>query len=395
VVIVFTRQATQIVGLSGDEFMPFALVAVVLFWQWMVDLALPWLDQRLIYINEDDDQVEKIQALSRYLLTRSDLLQLLEGILQAACDYLLVDNGFIAIVGSNGTREAEVLQKIGSGEATGEIIRQEAATLTQLFQDGSLAPRRWRSYWLFGLYSRRMTDLDGSLSLVGWMGVEARSEFDPTTQDEDKLLGKLVRRAAQTLDDLLLQSDLYAALAGLLPQIAITRDAAAELEYKPGYTPLEVSLALPDRDQIIEQVQAALRHYYGGPGMSQSRLLELTIVREALAQNDHNPVKALRAVLDKAIENQRPEGDPDMRSQEWLLYNLLEMRFIKKRTVRDTAARLYMSDANLYRKQNLAIEAVADALIKMEQEAVRRSGSAAAVSPLRTPANPIIEDVSS
>jgi hypothetical protein len=371
VVMISTQRATEILGLSGSAFMPFALVAAVLFWQWMVDLALPLLDKRLIYNKEDDDQVEKIQALSRSLLTRGDLIQLLEAIIQASCDYLNVNNGFIASINKNG--ELEIARKIGNGEVTNEVLRAETAALIQMFSDGTLAPLRWRSYWLFGLYSRRITDDDGNLTLIGWLGVEAQNERDPISADDDRLFGKLVRRAAQTLDDLLLQSDLYAALEGLLPQIAITRDNAAEIEYKPGHAPLPPVSPLPERDQMIEQVQAALRHYYGGPGMSQSRLLELHVVREALPENDHNPVKALRAVLDKAIDNQRPAGEQDFRSQEWLLYNILEMRFIKKRTVRDTAARLFMSDANLYRKQNLAIEAVADALMKLEREALSRT----------------------
>jgi hypothetical protein len=366
--IIFTRQATQILGLSGDAFMPFAVVGIVLFWQWMVDLALPWLDQRLIYNSEDDDQVEKIQTLSRYLLTRSDLIQLLEGVIQASCDYLHVNNGFIASGFPNS--DVEIIQRIGNGEATPDTLREEAQTLQELFVDRSLSPRRWRSYWVFGLYSRRLSDEQGNFTLIGWMGVEAQTELDPTLDDDDHMLGKLVRRAAQTLDDLLLQSDLYAALSGLLPQITITREAAAEVEFKPGYTPMPIASDLPEREQIVEQVQAALRHYYGGPGMSQSRLLELNVVRQALGENDNNPVKALRTVLDKAIQNQRPDGNQDMNSQEWLLYNILEMRFIKKRTVRDTANRLYMSDANLYRKQNQAIEAVADAIIKLEGEAL-------------------------
>ncbi|HEX2619555.1 MAG TPA: hypothetical protein VHL11_05390, partial [Phototrophicaceae bacterium] len=153
-------------------------------------------------------------------------------------------------------------------------------------------------------------------------------------------------------------------------QIISSRDRALEIEYKPGRSPLPSPSLLPARDHVIDQVQAALRHYYGGPGMSHSRLMELTIVQNALETNDHNPVKALRNVLDTAIAHQRPPGEPDLKSQEWLLYNILDLRFIKKRKVREIANRLYMSEANLYRKQNLAIEAVADAIIKLEQETI-------------------------
>lgn len=150
------------------------------------------------------------------------------------------------------------------------------------------------------------------------------------------------------------------------------------MEYKPGYASdtLAPPIELPDRDQIVEQVGAALRHYYGGPGMSKSRLLDLQIVADALPANDNNPVKALRAVLDEAIERQRPVGDRDYRSQEWLLYNILELRFLKKKMVRDTARTLYISDANLYRKQNTAIEAVADTLLQMEQARLSANSNA-------------------
>jgi hypothetical protein len=58
-----------------------------------------------------------------------------------------------------------------------------------------------------------------------------------------------------------------------------------------------------------------------------------------------------------------------MKNPEWTLYNILQLRFLEQRKVRDTATRLYMSDANLYRKQNVAIEAVVDVLIDMEREA--------------------------
>ena len=119
--------------------------------------------------------------------------------------------------------------------------------------------------------------------------------------------------------------------------------------------------------ELVVQVHAALRHDWGGPGLSRSRLIELNIVQDALPENESNPARALRAVLLIAIESQRPEGEPDLKDQAWLLYNILKLRFVDKRKARETATRLYMSEANLYRKQNIAIEAVVDAIMEMEQ----------------------------
>jgi hypothetical protein len=46
------------------------------------------------------------------------------------------------------------------------------------------------------------------------------------------------------------------------------------------------------------------------------------------------------------------------------------MKFIEGRKVRDVAARLAMSEADLYRKQRVAVDAVAQAVLEMEAELV-------------------------
>jgi len=46
----------------------------------------------------------------------------------------------------------------------------------------------------------------------------------------------------------------------------------------------------------------------------------------------------------------------------------LELKFLQGRRVREVAQRLAMSEADLYRKQRVAIEAVARVLAQMEQE---------------------------
>jgi hypothetical protein len=72
--------------------------------------------------------------------------------------------------------------------------------------------------------------------------------------------------------------------------------------------------------------------------------------------------------LRQAIEHVRPEGERRF-TAEWILYNILEMKFMEGRKVREIAMRLAMSEADLYRKQRIAIEAVANAIVEMEQQA--------------------------
>jgi len=49
------------------------------------------------------------------------------------------------------------------------------------------------------------------------------------------------------------------------------------------------------------------------------------------------------------------------------MYNILEMRFIQGRKVRDVALRMAMSEADFYRKQRVAIESVAQIVADMER----------------------------
>jgi hypothetical protein len=84
----------------------------------------------------------------------------------------------------------------------------------------------------------------------------------------------------------------------------------------------------------------------------------------------------MRQVIDTALERLKPEGDRSMTGYEWLTYNILELRFVKGLRVRDLAARLGLSESDLYRKQRVAIEDLARQLAAMEADranAERRS----------------------
>ena len=99
-------------------------------------------------------------------------------------------------------------------------------------------------------------------------------------------------------------------------------------------------------------------------------MLDLSVVQGVLADNENNQARALRAILLKAIEIQRPTSERKLDNPEWVLYNILDLRFIQKIKARDAARRLHMSEPDLYRKQRYAIEAVADTLLEMEQSGV-------------------------
>ncbi len=97
-------------------------------------------------------------------------------------------------------------------------------------------------------------------------------------------------------------------------------------------------------------------------------MLNLNIVQAAVKDYDGNPANALRAILKSAVDNIKPVGERRF-TGEWILYNILELKFLEGRKVREVAARLAMSEADLYRKQRVALEEVSKVIIGMEMAA--------------------------
>jgi hypothetical protein len=95
--------------------------------------------------------------------------------------------------------------------------------------------------------------------------------------------------------------------------------------------------------------------------------MRLAVVQKTLAEHDGNAVATLRSVLAQAIALQKPEGERNLTTAEWILYNILEMKFVQGKKVRDVARRLAMSESDLYRKQRVAIENVARTIATMEE----------------------------
>ena len=84
-------------------------------------------------------------------------------------------------------------------------------------------------------------------------------------------------------------------------------------------------------------------------------------------EHDGNRVNALRAILRRGVESVRPEGERRF-TADWILYNILELKFIQGQKVRDVAARLAMSEADLYRKQRVAVASVAKIVMDLESD---------------------------
>jgi hypothetical protein len=361
--IILTTRSSQIIGIDGIRFMPFAVVAVVLVWQWSIDIALPYLERLLVYNQEDDEHMTKLQNLSDRLLTHNDLLQLLEANLEACCDYLRAPAAFVLLRQQN---QFELIQKIGESDIDTMLSdsRAELGTALQNSTDENSFVT-WHDYQVIPIRSLRQNDEKPEPIVNGIMGIWTDVETLQIVDDET-VLERFVQRTQQVLDDMLLQNEILAALEGLLPQIMITRSRSDAVEYRPGRNLLPLTPNF-DRDDIYEQVRAALRHYWGGPGLMRSRLLDFDIV-QAQINDETTPVQALRNVLQQAIEKQRPDGQRSMTSPEWTIFNILDLRFVERKKVAEVARRMALSQSDLFRKQRSAIDAVTDTFINLEND---------------------------
>ncbi|NLE53036.1 MAG: hypothetical protein GX613_16685 [Chloroflexi bacterium] len=390
--ILFIPRATNFLGMDGDAFMPFAAVAILLFLQWSITLALPVLKRWLVY-TEDQFQARTIERLGDRLLTQADASQLIESVLAAICDYLRVPTAFVAEVDSGG---AKLVQMVGSLAPSPEaLVSSDLPTLlnggtneaADIEQAGEMFI--WHSYWLLPLRSASGVDNGAESPPLGVLGVWARAPQPDLDKEELAAFSALAARLARVLEDMQRQAQVFLILEGLATQM--DRMQALHGVSRYGYLSGEPA-PYPSSDLLAQEafsdlVKDALRDYWGGPKLTDSELLKLNIVwREMTEANESSPVRALRAVLARAIENLKPEGQRSLTTTEWVLYNILEMRFLQGRKVRDVALRLAMSESDLYRKQRIAIEEVARQIADMERDLLAESANGATPStPERRP----------
>jgi hypothetical protein len=358
-------QVAVIFNLPRDAVLVSAVVFVIVVGQLAISLAKPAIDR--IVFHRDREEVEWIQELDRRLLTTTDLQQALENILAALCEVLRVRTGFIANLSARSGPRLET--QYGSEEAVEGALRNVSVeALVNAARNGHserlFVPQD--GFW-FALLRTKSRD-----SVLGLLGLEVSDRSELTDYDRAVAMA-LIGQAERALEDRALQHGVFSALRRMIPEL----DQVQRLRGTTRYTgsPGLETVVLDDPAQSAEFthiVRDALNHYWGGPQLAHSPLLAMGVVQQALHQHDGNAVRALRAVLGQAVDNLRPDGERRLTATEWLLYNILELKFIQGLRVRDVAQRLAMSESDLYRKQRVAIEEVARALLAMEQSRLAR-----------------------
>ena len=353
---------TTVVRRIGEHFgkdytvlVPLTMVLGFLLVEHLIGATEPLWEHVLVSLR-GDEVMTPLHHLEERLFTRQDLTQFFEAVLAALCDQLRVSHAFIVALQGDAL---ELFVTVGEAPA----LPEGAARILLSQVAGHQGLLRWDGYLLMPLRGARG-------ALVGVLGFPHAADLSPEAVET---LDTLAERAVQALE-------YYAAghrVARTLQSFRPSSDdfiprlrAVARYNQQQMLTPRD---ALPPSAELAQWVKDALSHYWGGPKLSRSPLTRLQVIQQAMQERDEDASQAVRTVLRDAVERLRPEGERRF-TTEWLLYNILEMKFFQGRKVREVASRLALSEANFYRKQRVALEEVVRVLLEMEAEARERNG---------------------
>lgn len=348
------RRVGVLFGLNYTALVPIVVVVTIILLEYLITLLSPiW--ERYLFYGVDRNELALLQRVQDRLLTRNDLRQYIELLLAAVCDRLQAPGAYLVTLNGNGL---ELAVEVGKNRLVADSQPEQVLELVASSEPVEESLFRWGDDYMVPLYNVNESDRE----LIGVLGI-SQIAGESLDSEQQQALQVLVNRAQTVLADRITQEAAFHSLEMLTPQMEYIQEVRAASHHESSSRLIE-TLSSPPED-INQWVKEALTHYWGGPKLTQSPLMQLNVVKKAVEKQDGNYVNALRSVLRKAIEKVKPEGERRF-TGDWILYNILDMKFLEGRKVREVALRLAMSEADLYRKQRVAIEEVAKAIIEME-----------------------------
>jgi len=351
------RRAGELYGNSSyTAAVPIVMVATVLLFEHLITVFGPIAERYLFYGN-DRDSMELLHLLEDRMLSRTDLRQFLETVLAAVSDRLQAPGAYLASLQGG---KMELVVTTGKTRFENDDVSN---VLTAMMANKDEFPQlfQWGDDLLVPITNGGE---ENGVHLIGLLGV---SQLGAVAVDEEQkaALQRLADRAKLALRDWNLQEQVFQSLETLSPQVEYIQRLRAAGSYDQNN--VYEGDGLEQNSDLTQWVRDALTHYWGGPKLTESPLAQLHVVKDSIENHEGNTANGVRAILRDAIERTRPEGERRF-TGEWILYNILDMKFLEGKKVREIASRLAMSEADLYRKQRIAVEAVAKTILEMEQE---------------------------
>ncbi len=363
--VTIVRRAGQVFGNPYNAFVPIVMVVVILVSEYSITMFYPYIE-KWIFFTRDEDDFLLIRSLEDRIITRSDLKQFLEMVLAAVCDRLQVKSAFLL----ENSEEGLILVTRSGDRALSDTQLLELESIIQQSENND-EPLIWNEDILFPLKNSNHGD---ATLVLGYLGVNGFAGRAPLEADDEAALKTLINRSTMILKDRRTQENLFKTIEELNPREEFIQKIRAVGRFN-------LQGVLKDdpeqkSHELTHAVKDALTHYWGGPKLTENPLLQLEIVKNELRIPDANPANALRSVLKNAIDQIKPAGDRKY-TGEWLLYNILELKFLEGKKVKEIAMKLALSEADLYRKQRVAVDLITKTIVQMElnnNASVEKSG---------------------
>jgi hypothetical protein len=357
VTILINRLSNQFNIPYSRELSIIGMVFTIVLFEYMITIFAPvW--ERLFFGYSSRAELEKVKRLENRLLTSNDFKQFLELILATICDRLQISraqiifrnglsNQIIVTVGTkkgiNAIRQAKIWKFLES--------REELA-LIEKYQSRTLIPIPYQ--------------VENDKSVLGV--IVLYKNLNEIDEERYQALQKLVDRAAFALHEREDQERLLLSLEMLTPNTSAIQNMLAVSRFNQQRI-LDENGSM-DSGKMAKSVKDALAQIWGGPKILRNPLLQLRVVQTKVQKKNESPVNAVREVLKEALSRLQPEG-PRQYTNEWILYNIIDLKFFEGWKVKEIIRKLALSEADFYRKQRDAINGLSRQIIEMEADSIK------------------------
>ncbi|NMC45871.1 MAG: hypothetical protein GYA52_03480 [Chloroflexi bacterium] len=329
-----------------------AMVAAIVLFEHLYTLFFPKLE-RILFRGKDLEELKRIHSLEERLFTKNDFNQFAEIILANLCDRLRAISA-VLFLKPNG--ELETVIKLGD---VSEIIAK-AAKIEEVLDQKAGDKLFIHTNGLVLLPIKNHDDTESAKRNLGFIVLDHIHE-PKGDAEQNRAIQLMLLRLRTAIIDYQQQQKILTSLDVLTPQM----DEMQNLLAAGRFVDMNAEINLENEDLLNKWTKDALSHLWGGPKLSSNVLLQLNIVQKKADENGDTLTKTLRAILQSAINSLKPQGERQY-TNDWLLYNILDFKFNENMKMRDIAKRLSLSEADLYRKQRIAIASVTKKLVEME-----------------------------
>ena len=366
IIVTIVRRTGETFGTPYSAFVPISMVFSVLLFEYLITLYGRKIEHRLFYEGNHKDVI-LLETLQERLFTEADLQQLLETTLASIRDLTRANFAFVAI-GSDKDAKPNIIAQSGQlEEHHGDWFLTDIA---DYFRQNKTQHIELERYTLIPLHSTSPFQSEseeadaGKSELIGWLGIEGFN-IDDLPEEQAENFSFLEERILISLENHLAQVNVFSALKALSPDLERLQRLRAQARFSPMEANDEEETVQSEISEVAKWVKNALTHFWGGPKLTNNPLNEFKIVAQGVTAEENSSANSLRNILREGIQQMKPEGTQQY-TNEWLLYNILEMKYLRGMKVREIANQLSLSEADFYRKQRVAIDELARIILMME-----------------------------